>query len=459
MSQPHGDHWRSRFGIVIVVSTMGASAALAHDGTLYGPPDLWTMWSWEPGVIICLTLSAWLYGQGVRSVWRAAAVGHGLRRWEVTAFGVGWLALWVALTSPLHTLGGILFSAHMIQHEILMLVAAPLLVLGKPFIAGVWGLPLVWRHRLGWLGNQKLVRRSWHMLRSPLLTWLFQAGALWIWHAPGLFQAALESASIHALQHLSFLVSALLFFWWALIHGRQGVREHGAAVLSVFTTSLHSSALGALLTFAVAPWYPTYQGNTALWGVTPVEDQQLAGLIMWVPTSALYLCAGLGLCARWLYASDVRELQRKGQALPQRQSVEDGQRRTTRSRHATAERMLMGWLLIILVGLSSCNGDLARETRELTGGDPGNGPVAIRQHGCPACHTIPGVRGAYGLVGPPLGGIASRIYIAGMLPNTPDNMMRWIQAPQEVKPHTAMPNMGIPEPEARDIVGYLYTLK
>jgi putative membrane protein len=458
MSQPHGDHWRSRFGIVFVVSTMGASAALAHDGTPYGPHDLWSMWSWEPGVIICLTLSAWLYGQGVRSVWRAAAVGHGLRRWEVTAFGVGWLALWVALTSPLHTLGGIVFSVHMIQHEILMLVAAPLLVLGKPFIAGVWGLPLVWRHRLGWLGNQKLVRRSWHMLRSPLLTWLFQAGALWIWHAPGLFQAALESASIHALQHLSFLVSALLF-WWALIHGRQGVRGHGAAVLSVFTTSLHSSALGALLTFAVAPWYPTYQGNTALWGVTPVEDQQLAGLIMWVPTSALYLCAGLGLCARWLHASDVRELQRKGQALPQRQSVEDGQRRTTRSMHATAERMLMGGLLIILVGLSCCNGDLARETRELTGGDPGNGPVAIRRHGCPACHTIPGVRGAYGLVGPPLGGIASRIYIAGMLPNTPDNMMRWIQAPQEVKPHTAMPNMGIPEPEARDIVGYLYTLK
>jgi Cytochrome c oxidase caa3 assembly factor (Caa3_CtaG) len=162
-----------------------------------------------------------------------------------------------------------------------------------------------------WLGNQKLVRRSWHMLTSPLLTWLLQAGALWIWHVPSLFQAAFESASIHALQHLSFLVSALLF-WWALIHGRQGVRGHGAAVLSVFTTSLHSSALGALLTSAVAPWYPTYQGNTALWGVTPVEDQQLAGLIMWVPTSALYLCAGLGLCARWLHASDVRELQQRG---------------------------------------------------------------------------------------------------------------------------------------------------
>jgi cytochrome c len=185
----------------------------------------------------------------------------------------------------------------------------------------------------------------------------------------------------------------------------------------------------------------------------------LAGLIMWVPTGALYFCAGLGLFAGWLHALDARELQRKGQALPQRQLVKDGQRRTAQRLHGAVERMLIGGLLAILVSLPSCNGDVAREATELTGGDPGRGLIAIRQHGCPSCHTIPGVPVAHGLVGPPLGGIASRIYIAGMLPNTPENMMRWIQAPQEVNQHTAMPNMGITEPEAKDIVGYLYTLQ
>jgi putative membrane protein len=444
--------------MVFGMSAVGASAAFAHDGKLYGPHDLWTMWSWEPGVIICLVFSAWLYGRGVRSLWRASAVGHGIRRWEVTAFGIGWLALWVALISPLHMLGSMLFSAHMLQHEILMVVAAPLLVLGRPLIAWVWGLPLAWRHKLGRLSKWERVQRGWHMLMNPLLAWSLHAVALWIWHAPRLFQAALKSEPIHVLQHLSFLVFALLF-WWALIHGRHGALGYGAAVLYVFTTALHSGALGGLLTFAPIPWYSAYQENTTLWGITPVEDQQLAGLIMWVPTGALYLCAGLGLFAGWLHALDARELQRKGRALPQCQFAEDAQRRTAQRLHGAVERMMMDGLLAILVGLPSCNGDGAREATELTGGDPGRGLITIRQHGCPSCHTIPGVPGAYGLVGPPLGGIASRVYIAGMLPNTPENMMRWIQAPQEVNQHTAMPNMGITEPEARDIVGYLYTLK
>jgi putative membrane protein len=282
--------------------------------------------------------------------------------------------------------------------------------------------------------------------------------ALWLWHAPGLFQAALKSEPIHVLQHLSFLVFDLLF-WWTLIHGRQRALGYGAAVLYVFTTSLHSGALEGFLTFAAVPWYSAYRGNTVLWGITPAEDQQLAGLIMGVPTGALYLCAGLGLFAGWLHALDARELQRKGQALPQRQWVKDGQRRTAQRLHGAVERMLIGGLLAILVSLPSGNGDVAREATELTGDDPARGLIAIHRHGCPSCHTIPGVPGAHGLVGPPLGGIANRIYIAGMLPNTPENMMRWIQAPQEVNQHTAMPNMGITEPEARNIVGYLYTLK
>ena len=122
-------------------------------------------------------------------------------------------------------------------------------------------------------------------------------------------------------------------------------------------------------------------------------------------------------------------------------------------------RLLIGGLIVIIAGVSSCTQDVAQEAAELTGGDPGRGLIAIRQYGCPSCHTIPGVPGAYGLVGPPLGGIASRMYIAGMLPNTPENMILWIQAPQGVNQRTAMPNMGIAESEARNIASYLYTLK
>jgi cytochrome c len=103
--------------------------------------------------------------------------------------------------------------------------------------------------------------------------------------------------------------------------------------------------------------------------------------------------------------------------------------------------------------------DVRGEARRLTGGEPDAGRVAIRKHGCPACHTIPGVRGAEGLVGPPLDRMGSRLYLAGHLPNTPENMMRWLQHPPRVHPPTAMPDTGVTEAEARDITAYLYTLR
>ena len=96
---------------------------------------------------------------------------------------------------------------------------------------------------------------------------------------------------------------------------------------------------------------------------------------------------------------------------------------------------------------------------QLTGGDPANGKAAIRYYGCGSCHTIPGVDGATAQVGPPLAGLAGRAYIAGVLPNTPDNLIRWIQNPPGVDEKTAMPNVGVTARDARDIAAYLYTLK
>jgi cytochrome c len=101
----------------------------------------------------------------------------------------------------------------------------------------------------------------------------------------------------------------------------------------------------------------------------------------------------------------------------------------------------------------------AREAAAMTGGDPARGPALMRKYGCQSCHTVPGVVGADGLVGPPLAGIASRSYIAGVLPNAPDNMLRWIEDPRSVDSLTAMPNTGVTPSDARHIAAYLYTLR
>ena len=108
---------------------------------------------------------------------------------------------------------------------------------------------------------------------------------------------------------------------------------------------------------------------------------------------------------------------------------------------------------------SGANEANAREAAAMTGGDPARGPELMRKYGCQSCHTVPGVVGAVGLVGPPLAGIASRSYIAGVLPNAPDNMLRWIRDPKAVDPLTAMPNTGVTQSDARHIVAYLYTLR
>jgi cytochrome c oxidase assembly factor CtaG len=110
---------------------------------------------------------------------------------------------------------------------------------------------------------------------------------------------------VHALQHTSFLGTALLF-WGSLLNGHMGTRSYGKGILYVFTTAIHTSILGALLTFAATPWYPIYQRTTVFWGLSPLEDQQLGGLIMWVPAGLVYIVVGLWLFAAWIRDSDRR---------------------------------------------------------------------------------------------------------------------------------------------------------
>jgi len=270
--------------------------AVCHEGQPLQPDDLASAWRFEPGVVIPLAIAAMLYLRGARA-------GRGVTTPQRACFWAGWATLVAALVSPLHPLGEVLFSAHMAQHEVLMLMAAPLLVLSRPLVPFLWGLPLGWRRSVGACSKSGPVQRLWGFLTLPLTAWWIHAAALWIWHAPAFFQATLTSELAHTAQHLSFLLSALLF-WWALLYG-PGRENYGAGVLYIFTTGVHTSILGALLTFAPRVWYPAYAATTA-WGLTPLEDQQIGGLIMWVPAGIVYVVAGLVLFAAWIRRGEVR---------------------------------------------------------------------------------------------------------------------------------------------------------
>lgn len=249
-----------------------------------------------------LAIVAVWYVAGLRRLWRHSGPGQGIRASEALWFALGWAALTIALLSPMDTLGGELFWVHMLQHEVLMLIAAPLLVLGRPLPAFVWALPRAARSPAARAVQAGAPRSVWRVLTHPGTAWALHAAALWIWHAPAAFEAALTHRWIHDLQHVSFVLTALLF-WFALLraHPRQ---SHGAGALYLFTTMVHTTVLGALITFAASPWYPTYLHSAPEWGLTALEDQQLGGLIMWVPGSLVYLLAALALLARWIGASE-----------------------------------------------------------------------------------------------------------------------------------------------------------
>jgi cytochrome c oxidase assembly factor CtaG len=277
---------------------VGASNAQAHVlADVVAAP--WLQWNTDPAVLVPLLLVAVLYVCGCARLLARSRLGRAALRWRALAFAAGWAALAIALVSPLDALSAALFSAHMVQHELLMIVAAPLLVLGRPLGIWLWALPPRARPAFGALGRATVTRASWHALRMPVVAWALHALALWIWHVPLFFEAALREPALHILQHSSFLASALLF--WSSIFGHVMREDADApAMLSLFTTMVHTAALGALLTLAPGLWYPAYIGTTAAMGWDPLHDQQLGGLVMWVPGGLAYLLAALFLAARWL---------------------------------------------------------------------------------------------------------------------------------------------------------------
>jgi putative membrane protein len=263
-----------------------------------------TAWDWPSYIVIPLFLSAVLYVAGVIKLKHRTSNSH-LALFPIVSFSAGLLALVAALDSPIHHLSEQLFWVHMTQHEILMLVAAPLIVLGQPLQAMLWAFPQKVRKRTGAVARNHAFKAAWLFASAPLCAWLLHGLALWLWHAPALFVATLRSEPVHAAQHISFFGSALLF-WWALVNAHKGRLGYGKAILYIFSTGVHMSLLATLLTFSPTPWYAPYVITDTLRNVSPLADQQLGALIMWVPAGTVLLVIGLVFFWKWLQESDRR---------------------------------------------------------------------------------------------------------------------------------------------------------
>lgn len=269
---------------------------LAHQAV--APSDLAGSWTFEPALLATLVLAALVHGRGRARLGRRIAGPREKRR--AAAFYAGLMVLAGALMSPLDALAHTLFSGHMTQHLLLMLVAAPLLVYARPTAALVAGLPAGGRdmvRRTGLRGPGP--RKAAQALARPVVVWILGTLALWAWHMPALYEAALAHEPVHVLEHASFLGTAVLFWNVVLASGtRRGVPRPIAIVL-VFASGIQSSALGAVLLFASTPLYDVHAEGARVWDVSPLSDQQLAGALMWSPPALLYIVVMGWLLVRW----------------------------------------------------------------------------------------------------------------------------------------------------------------
>jgi putative membrane protein len=377
--------------------------------------------AWDALAVAVLLAAGALYAIGQWHMARRRAV----TRWfERPAYWIGWVVMLGAILPPLDALVVRRFSAHMLQHELLMLVAVPLMVAGRPLATWLWGLPGRGRAAGARLLQEGPVGGAWRMLTAPVVAWALHGLVVWIWHVPRLYDLAVLNEGVHAVQHAMFVGTSVLF-WWGLVYGRYGRAGYGASVFYVFTTVVHTGILGAVFTLSPSPLYQVYVDRAP----DPLADQQVAGLVMWVPAGIVLTLAGLGLFAAWL-----------GEA----------ERRTRRAAVL---------LLLVCLGASACSSNYDQAARDLTGGEPSRGREAIKKYGCDTCHTIPGVLTADATVGPPLTQVARRAYLAGRIDNTPENMIQWIRHPHSIDEKTLMPEMGVSVQDGRDIAAYLYTLR
>jgi cytochrome c oxidase assembly factor CtaG len=288
---------------VLATALLIAFPAVARpDGGRVRPGMEWRAWNWDPLILLSLGLMALLYVRGLARLWHKVGRGHVVSIWQAVSFAVALGVIFVALVSPLDAWSEGRSSFHMVQHMLLMTVAAPLFVFGSPSFLFAWGLP-EWRHGWGHSSFTFAFRVPQEpVLWKPLFLWGLFAATLWTWHHPALYQAALRDPLLHDAQHVSFFVVSCLY--WRACLDRHGAHRLSPvmAVPYLFTTSVHASALGVFLALSTRVWYADYAARAPAWDITPLEDQQLAGLIMWMPSCLVYPAVAAALLGRWLAA-------------------------------------------------------------------------------------------------------------------------------------------------------------
>lgn len=243
-------------------------------------------WHWRPEVLLVLLVLGGAYATGW---WRIRRQGFPALApvWRLAAYLTGLASVAAALLSPLEHLAEVLFTAHMIQHQILLMIAPPALLLGNPFPFVVWSLPPAFRRAVQrFLVEGSPLRRTLRLLTRVPVAGLIYTGTLWAWHWPGAYEAALGSHVVHDLEHLTFFGAAVLF-WWPLVNpaprsrGVRGGLYYGVRIAYLILATAQNTLLGALLGLSERILYPSYARGDAPFGLTPLEDQGLGGGIMW----------------------------------------------------------------------------------------------------------------------------------------------------------------------------------
>lgn len=280
---------------ILIAALLGGGQAGAHG---IGDDAAGVEWTFDPWVVVPLALFGLLYALGIVKLWKRASRGQ-TALWGRLALGVtGGLTLAAALMSPLHWLGEHIFTFHMIEHEIVMAISAPMLAAARPLAAVMWGLPRRARRMVGAGVTARTMRMAWEWLTRGANASILHAIAIWGWHVPVLFDAAVTNAALHRLQHFSFFITAV-FFWWAVLWRS----KRGVAAWYLFVTMMHTGVLGALMALAPRVLYTMQTRASQSWGMTPLEDQQLAGIVMWIPAGTIYAGAALTMAALWIARS------------------------------------------------------------------------------------------------------------------------------------------------------------
>jgi putative membrane protein len=255
-----------------------------------------TAWNWEPSIVIGTALIVGLYLYGIGPLRRKYQLATEVKRGQVVAFLLGVFIMFLALVSPLDELGdSYLFSAHMVQHLFITLVGPPLLLIGTPG----WLLRPLWRNRTVFL-----IAR---VFTFPALAFLLYNANFWLWHAPPLYNATLENQGIHILEHVTFIVFGILN-WWPIFSPSEELPRLslGGQILYIFLTGMPTVALGAGLTF-FPPLYAPYLAAPRIWGLSAAVDQQLGGLIMWIPGNIFYIVIVSILFIQWMQKQDAKQ--------------------------------------------------------------------------------------------------------------------------------------------------------